>query len=421
MKTWLTYLAASAMGLAFQVVFKESALFSSIITIASEIFIKLGTFVVFPLAFFTMASGTASLTRKKGANSYVLLTTIFWSLFTTTVLSIIAALMFRIYPAAFPVTSTTPENAAAASEMVKDLTTSTLVKLKNANPISVNAFLNLIKSSDCIIPIAFLALIFGYAIRPTSEIMRPAYIFFNSISEVMFRLVRQIAKYLWIGIFFVSGVWFETLWCDGTVFASWQFVVMLCIITFGLLIVVIPLIYAIATGFKRNPYRQIVRLFSASTAAFFSVNYMFSQTALYSDCRINLGIQKRIVAATLPIHTILTKGGSALMGTICSCSIIYAYTGSLPGVVEVCTIALACTLISFVSSLHAGYEVLFATSFALGLLKKDLSGAEFAILGILPLLNGISLLFDTLLAGLGTSFTAVNMNADCYIKDEDTV
>lgn len=409
------------MGLAFELVFKDSALFGSVMTVVADIVLKLGIFVVFPLAFFTMTAGTASLTRKKGENGFVWLSSIFWALFTAVALSIAGSIVFRAFPTAFPVSSTLPKTAEDATVLYQSLTSSTLTRIGQANPVSANAFINLIKSVDCLLPVAFIALVFGYAIRPTSEIIRPAYITMNSISEVMFRLSKNIARFLWVGIFFISGTWFERLWTDGTVFESWRFVVLCCIAGFGGILVIVPFIYAVATGFRRNPYRQICRMFSAATAAFFSGNYLFSQSALYTDCRINLGIQKKVVSTALPIHSIITKGGSALISTLCTCSLVYAIGGSLPTAVQTMTIALACTLASFICCIHAGYEVVFASAFALGLLKIDISGAEFAIIGLLPLLNGMALLFDTLLAGLGTSFTAYQLKADCYIREKDTI
>ncbi|MCF0238711.1 MAG: dicarboxylate/amino acid:cation symporter [Sphaerochaetaceae bacterium] len=407
--------------MAFELVFKESVVFSSVMYFMAEIVLRLGIFIVFPLSFFTMTAGTASLTRQKGSNSYVWLSTIFWALFTTIVLAVTSSALFRLYPTAFPVTSTTMKDAESASAIYQQLSTSTLSRINMASPISTNAFLNLLKSSDCLIPIAFLALIMGYAFRPTTEVIRPAYITLNSISEALLRLAKKVAQLLWIAIFFLSGVWIDTLWNDATVFYSWKFIVLCCFICFAVLLLVIPLIYCIATGFRRNPYRQIGRLLSAATAGLFSVNYLFSQPSLYTDCRINLGIQKRVVTTALPIHSFITKGGTALVSTMCTCSLIFAINETLPTPVQTITIALACTLASFICCLHAGYEVLFATSFALSLLKVDISGIEFSIIGILPLLNGIAIMFDVLLAGLGTSFTACQLKADCNIKEKDIV
>ena len=421
MKTWLTYLAAAAMGLAFEFTFKDSAFFVSCFNFSANLVLKMGIFIVFPLVLATMASGTASLSRKRGDTSFVWLSGIFWALMTSALLATVAAFVFRFFPAAFPATSTSPEIAEQADTVYQAMASSTSARLAAANPFSINAFINLFKSSDCLLPVVLLALVLGYALRPTSEIIRPAYITLNSFSEAMFRLAKKVAQLTWIGIFFISGMWFHTIRQDGTVFSSWKFM-MLCLITaLGMLLVVIPLIYAVFTGFRRNPYRQIKRLFSASTAAFISNNYLFSQSALYTDCRINLGIQKRVVATSLPIHSLVTKGGSALVSTMCTCSLIYAINGTMPTALQTVTLALACTLASFICCLHAGYEVVFVTSFALRLLNIRLSGAEFAILGMLPLINGIALLFDVLLAGLGTSFTAFHLKADCHVRSRDNI
>ena len=421
MKTWLTYLAAAAMGLAFELTFRDSLLFVSCMNFMADVVMKLGVFLVFPLAFFTMASGTASLSRRRGRTSFVWLSTIFWAILTSLVLSACAALVFRILPAAFPVTSTTPTTANQYSALTSGLYSSTATKLVTANPLSVNSFFNFIKSSDCLIPVIFISLIFGYALRPTTEVIRPAYITLNSISEAMFRLARLVARFLWIGIFFLSGSWFYSLFRDGSVHYSWRFLILCILVALVVLFAAIPLLFSLATGFKRNPYKQISRLIPAAVASFFSVNYLFAQCTLYTDCRTNLGIQKNVVSTALPLHSVLTKGGSALISTMCTCSLVYAINGSLPTLLQTLTVAFACTLVSFVSCLHAGYEVLFTVSFALGLLNLNLEGMEISVIGLLPLINGIALMIDVMLAGLGTSFTACHLKTDCNIATEDTV
>lgn len=421
MKTWLTYLASAAMGLAFQVMFKESSFFYSAMNFMATLTLRLGVFIVFPLVFFSMTAGTASLGKKKGSNGFVWLSTFFWSLLTSLVLSIAAALIFKLLPVSFPVIENTSVTAVKDSTLYKAFAELTSSKLSLANPLSFNSFTNLVKTSDILFPVIFFALVFGYALRPTSEIIYPAYNVINSLSEAMFRLARQIAKIMWIAIFFISGAWYENLWLNGTVFVSLNFISMLCLISFGTFLIIIPLIYSIATGFKRNPYRQIIRLLSSSTAAFFSISSLFSLPALYTNCRINLGIRKNVVSTALPLHKILTKGGSAMMGTLCSCSLLLSINGTSASISQIITIALACTVISFASSIHSGYEVVFCISCALGLLNIDTTDSLSSIFGMLPLINGIALFFDTLLSGLGTSFTACNLKADCNIVEKDTV
>ena len=421
MKTWLTYLAAASMGIAFALTFGESASFIWSVNLLSEIVLYLGVFIVFPLAFFSMSAGTASLSRNKGRGGFVIISSILWATLSTIVMSFCATLLFRLFPTVFPATSTVPESAEQATALYESLSAASPGSFAAANPLSLNAFFNFVKSGECLLPVLFLALVFGFAVRPTSEIIRPAYITLNSISEAMFRLARKVSGLLWIGIFFLSGVWLDTLWADGTILVSWKFISLLVFSVFLVLFGLVPLLYALCTGFSRNPYRQIFRLLSSGVAAFFSTNYLFSQSALYTDCRINLGIQKSVVSTALPIHSVLTKGGTALISTICTCALIYGATGTIPSSVQMVSISFACTLVSFVCCLHAGYEVLFGTVFAIRLLNIDLSGSELAILGILPLLNGIALLFDVILSGLGTSFTACHIKADCHVRSGDTV
>lgn len=421
MKTWLTYLAAAAMGIAFELTFGKSASFIWSVNLLSEIVLYLGIFIVFPLAFFSMSAGTASLSRKKGRGSFVVISSILWAALSTIVMSFFATLLFKLFPTVFPATSTVPESAEQAAALYESLSVASPGNLAAANPLSLNAFFNFVKTGECLLPILFIALIFGFALRPTSEIIRPAYITLNSISEAMFRLAKKVSSLLWIGVFFLSGVWLDHLWSDGTILVSWKFITLLVISIFLVLFGLIPLLYALCTGFSRNPYRQILRLFSSGVAAFFSTNYLFSQSALYTDCRINLGIQKSVVSTALPIHSVLTKGGTALVSTLCTCALIYGATGTMPTAVEMVSISFACTIVSFICCLHAGYEVLFGTVIAFRLLKIDIAGSELAILGLLPLLNGIALLFDVVLSGLGTSFTACHLKADCHVRSGDTV
>ena len=421
MKTWLTYLAAAILGFAFELFLKDSSLFVTCMSFSADLVLRLGIFIVFPLVLATMTSGTASLSRKRGDTCFVWHSSFLWAMMTSVLLSATAAFLFRVFPAAFPAISSPEAIAEPADSIFQTLIASTSPKLSAANPFSFNAFLNLIKSSACLLPVVILSLVLGYAFRPTSVIIRPAYITLNSISEAMFRLAKKVAQLTWIGIFFISGMWFHTISKDETLFVSGRFLILLGINTLGILIVVLPLVYAIFTGFRRNPYRQIKRLFSAATAAFISNNYLFCQSALYTDCRINLGIQKRVVATSLPIHSLITKGGSALVSTMCTCSLLYAVNGSLPTALQTVTLAVACTLASFICCLHSGYDVLFVTACALKILNIPLSDTGFAIMGLLPLINGIALLFDVLLSGLGTSFTAFHLKADCHIRSKDNI
>ena len=102
MKTWISYLAATAFGLAATLLFGESALFSQIMYTITALVVQLGGFVLIPLVFIGFSSGIASL-RKDSQGGVFARTTIIWSIVTTVLLAVSAAAVFRFFPALFQI------------------------------------------------------------------------------------------------------------------------------------------------------------------------------------------------------------------------------------------------------------------------------------------------------------------------------
>jgi len=94
-----------------------------------------------------------------------------------------------------------------------------------------------------------------------------------------------------------------------------------------------------------------------------------------------------------------------LIATVSVCALLYAAMGSVPSWSLVLAVAAMCAVVSYGSSLHLGYEVVFISIVAVRLLNINLYGAEMTLLGLLPLLNGAGILIDTLVGGLGASAT----------------
>lgn len=51
MKTWISYLAATALGLAATLLFGESGIFQQVMYTITALFVQLGGFVLIPLVF----------------------------------------------------------------------------------------------------------------------------------------------------------------------------------------------------------------------------------------------------------------------------------------------------------------------------------------------------------------------------------
>lgn len=399
MKTWITYLAAAAMGLAATLLFGETVAFQQLMYIISNLLVQFGGLILFPLVFVGFTAGVASL-RKDAKGGVLAWTTILWSLCTTFLLAVVGAVVFHLLPAAFPATSSAGANTAFINSIGVGSLSQVFSRIFQQNP-----FYTLAISDGFLLPMILLALILGYAIKPNVEVIRPAYVVMNSFSEVMFRIAHIFTCIGYIFIAFFSASWFSMLWQDGTIFVAIPFMITFLATVSIVILLVIPFIYSCFTKFKRNPYRDLYRLLSPALAGLFSGQIIFAGPSLIACTRHNLGAQKRVAGTAIPLYTIIGRGGSALIATVSVCSLLYAAMGGVPSWSIVLAVAAMCALVSYGSSLHLGYEVVFITVVAVRLLNINLYGAEMTLFGLLPLLNGAGILIDTLIGGLGASAT----------------
>lgn len=403
MKTWISYLAATAFGLAATLLFGESALFSQTMYTITALVVQLGGFVLIPLVFIGFSSGIASL-RKDAKGAVFARTTIIWSILTTLFLAAVGALIFRFFPAHFPATS----SAGSSKLTLSIITPQSLSEIFSAT-LPTNPFYTLVSAESFLFPIIVIALIFGYFLKPNLEVIRPAYVTMNSFSETMFRLAKAFTSIGFFFIFFASSYWFAHMQWEGTLFVAGRFLLMLLAATFAILLVILPLLFGIVSRFRLNPYKVLYRMMAPAIAALFSGSIFFSSPMTISLTRHNLGVQKRVSATSVPLYTIIGRGGSAMIATLSTLSLLYAASGSLPSERVLIIVSLSAALFSYLSPLYLGWEVFFITTITLQFLKIDLHGAELTVVGLMPLLNGLAILLDSYIAAFGSAYTASRM------------
>lgn len=410
MKTWLSGLAAIALGFCASLLLGDFQSYAAVLQFSEAVVVKVGTFILFPLAFFSIASGIASLRRRAGQLGKVFSANIAWSLLTSIIFSLAAGFSILVHPIGFPAVTSALGTAVDADALL-EVTKSTALAL---NPFNYNPIVNTFTSSTWLLPIAVTAFLFGLACKGDDELTKPAYVVTSSISEVMFRLSHAAAKLGWVFLFLLSAKVFKTS-MNINLASQLSFLAQIGIIFAAILIVMLPLLYAIFTGFKVNPYLHILRSLSPALLGLFSGNYLFSMTAAYATARSNLGVQKRVCGASLPLSSFITRAGSAMMATISLCCLCFsAHPASLDARL-VLLIALTCVLSSLLCSLHLGYETLFISLVALKWLGIGLGGIESSLIVMLPIINGLGVFLDILISQLACSVEG------CAIRSTYTV
>ncbi len=403
MKTWISYLAATALALAATLLFGDSTVFQQLMYTITALLVQLGGFVLIPLVFFGFSSGIASL-RKDKKGFVFSRTTILWSLFSTLFLAISGAIVFRVFPTYFPASSSAGADATSLSVLAPQSLSTLFESLLPINP-----FYTLANAESFLLPVIIIALVFGYFLKPNVEVIRPAYVTMNSLSETMFRLTRSFASAGHFFVFFGASYWFSHLQQEGTIFVAGRFLLMLLGSTFAVLLVVLPLLFAIATRFKVNPYRVLYRMLAPALAALFTGSIFFSSPISIPLSRHNLGCQKRVSATAFPLYTLIGRGGSAMIATLSILSLLYAATATMPTDKVILIVALSSAMFSFASPLYLGYEVFFISIIALQFLKIDLYGAEMTLIALMPILNGLGILIDSYIAAFGATYTCHRM------------
>lgn len=356
------------------------------------------------VSFVTIASGTASL-RKNRLGGRTVRITIFWAVVTTLILSILGVILANGLPQIFPVSSSAGGNY---TEVLSSFTSST--DALDSGSIIGKFFL----------PLVFAAFILGAALTPSSDVIRPAYTVMNSFSEAVYRIQRTAAYFGAFYVYVAGTAFFLNIWQEKTAFVSPEPFVALALSVLLVIMVVLPLLYAIFTGFRKNPYGVVGRGLAGLLTAFLSSNIYASSLMGESLSRSNMGIQKRISSTATPLSILIARGGTAFVSTLTTVTLLKTL-GAEISTFALVILALTISGLSLVSSFFPGVEIAVVSVFAIRFLNINVYGAEAAIVALLPILNGFAVMIDVLISFMASAIVGARTKTDAKIPLKDTI
>ena len=415
MKTWVSYFAALAMGFATCLLFGDYSFATEIFSSVSSYLINFAVYLFLPILIITFSAGIASL-KKDEAGGKMGSSIIGWAISSTVILAISAAAIYYFFPVKFPVTASVGSSIEGLNVAAANIIMDAKNYLFPANPFAL-----LSDVSTFLPPAILIAWVLGLALKPSSDIIRPAYTVINSFAEVMYRISRTITTFGWILAYTSSSWFFLSLYQEKTVLVAPEFLMRIVLATLAAFFVIIPIIYAAYTGFRRNPYRALFRSSANLVTALVTGNIIAASLIGESVSRQNLGSQKRITSTAIPLFTVFSRGGTAFISTLVALMLVQGATGTAPSIYVCLIVACAVMLSSLTSSLFVGFETVFAVLFAFRLCSINLANAEAALIAILPLINGIGVMLDSYLSNLGTVVASAAVGTDVKIPYSDTI
>ena len=356
------------------------------------------------VSFVTIASGTASL-RKNRLGGRTVRITIFWAVVTTLILSMLGVILANGLPQIFPVSSSAGGNY---TEVLSSFSSS--IDTLDSGSIIGKFFL----------PIVFAAFILGAALTPSSDVIRPAYTVMNSFSEAVYRIQRTAAYFGAFYVYVAGTAFFLNIWQEKTAFVSPEPFVALALSVLLVIMVVLPLLYAIFTGFRKNPYGVVGRGLAGLLTAFLSSNIYASSLMGESLSRSNMGIQKRISSTATPLSILIARGGTAFVSTLTTVTLLKTL-GAEISTFALVILALTISSLSLVSFFFPGVEIAVVSVFAIRFLNINVYGAEAAIVALLPILNGFAVMIDVLISFMASAIVGARTKTDAKIPLKDTI
>ncbi len=404
METWLTYSAAFLLGGATAIAFPNQTVFSSVMTYLTAFITSAGVFLFIPVSFITAVSGVASL-RKDKVGRKVFGVNLLWAVFTTLLLSLLAFPLSGILDFTFPAAPSADGDSIA---MLNAYTSS-------LDPLGVISLMNSI-----FLPLFLLAVAFGKALTPSADIIRPAYTVMNSFSEVMYRMERVISYFGAFFVYIASASFFLGLIGNDAFMTFRSFFMDMALSCLALILVVLPVLFAFFTRFRKNPYPVIGRSLSTMLLAFVSGNIFLSSLQGQSITRQSHGVQKRIVSVSTPLGILITRGGTGFVSTVTVLSVLKSLNASIPATAAP-VIILSVSLLTLLSSMSAGSETAVVTILLFRLLNINVYGMEASVIALLPFLNAAAAMIDSVLITMSSVIAAKATRTDITVPLRDAL
>ena len=341
--------------------------------------------LIVPLIFVSLVVGMMSM-QDLGKMGRVGLKTVVLYLFTTAIaITIGLGLGIVLQPGAGI------DMSAAASAVESEAAPSVIqiiVDLIPTNPIAAAVDGNVLQ-------IIVFAILFGIAINLAGEKATPVRVFFESLSEVIYKLTAIIIAFAPYGVFALM------VWVAGTygldmllplgkvIFAVYLGCVIHALLVYGGMIKLLA---------RLNPVRFFQGVFEPAMVAFTSTSSSGTLAVSMTAAEKNLGVSRGISSFVLPLGATINMDGTALYQGVCALFVAQAFGVDLSGT-DYLTIILTATLASIGTAGVPGAGVI--------MLSLVLASVGLPLEGV-AVIAGIDRILDM-------ARTALNVTGDCAV------
>ena len=396
MKIWLKLLIGSILGILLGAFLPlNGGKTPELIQQVSETIIRIGKYPLFPLIFFSLATGIFKLKENKKTLRVYFRTIVYIILFSA-ILTVIGALtVLLLSPSRIPIII-----EKGSPLMIKSFP----LYIESLFPL--NSFEIFSSHGNFFLPLFAGALIIGLNLNFDKQITMPSIELFDSLSRIFYRINDLIVEIMGIGMI-ALGAWFTMqirqtpsleLFRQLLLVLSADFV----LVAFGLF----PLLLYFLTPGKSNPYIWLYGAAAPAVTAFLSGDNFFSLPYLIKTGHDNLGIPRRVGSTTFPLFALFGKAGTGLVTSVSFVVILKSYSSlgiTFNGILWVIGISF---LLSFLTGNYPALGFLVSISYMCSLYGQGLEEGYLILTPVIPVLVSFSVVFNTLTSAIASLLIA---------------
>lgn len=314
MKVWLKLALGTTIGLLLGLFLPQPVDGSvHILTSFSELLITMGRYILFPFIFFSTAVAVNALRRDK-VFARVFFRSFLFMAGATIILVVLGALFIILFsPKGLGMFST------RSVVTIDHLWNETLSKVFNTN-----AFQILTQGGNFLLPVYVLSFILGLHLDFDRDSTGPTISLFDSLSRVLYHVNSFFIELLGFAMIILASAWIIQIRLIQDISVYSEVILVLALASILIIFGILPLAIYIFGG-RKAPFRPLFALLGVSIGAFFTGDSFFSLGLLTRFTRENLGVPRKAGAVTLPLFTMFSRGGTALVTVLAFFVILKSY------------------------------------------------------------------------------------------------
>jgi aerobic C4-dicarboxylate transport protein len=404
MKLWLQYALAGTAGILLGTIIQPDSLVYPYMFGIAEFGLRFGRFIIFPLFFFTLAISVCQLRRDRILlkMSLKLLLFSFCAAAIQVLLSTGLSLVLPINR--IPIISETSgwQSPYPFRNIPEILPLQDILR----KIIPINGFEIFNNTGDFLLPALVFAFFLGTQLFYDREEAEPVFNFFDSFGRMMYRMNSLFTKIFAVLLIPISCIMVVHLREIGD-WSSYAGLLQIVLISTGILVFgIYPLAYFLVT--RKKPYAQIRVFLPSLIASIFTGDHFMNAQVLLRVLKENGGLKRKTSGFTVPLLTMFSRAGTAMVISICLLTILRSYSSLELTAFQIFWVMGTSVIVSFLLFAQSYMGVYTALIISCGLYGRGLTEGYILILPVLPLL----IIFAGILDTVNSAFIALAIGHD---------